>query len=399
MPQALSPSREQLLLLTLMAAQFTNILDFMIMMPLSAQLMAVFDISTGQFGLLISAYSLSAGLTALVASAILDRYDRRRVLLISYGGLILATAACALAPSHLLMLVARCMAGLFGGVATSIVMAIVGDVIPLERRGRAMSVVMLAFSLASVAGVPAGIWIADHFAWQAPFIAVAAVACLVLVGCWMWVPSLTEHIAAQHENLLQSYTGLLSNTNHLWAFATSFMVMLAGFMTIPYIAPSLVSNAGLSHSQLPYIYLLGGALTLITRPLIGRITDRYRHALVLNVLMAISLLPIVLVSQTLPLGLAYQLLVAGLFFVFVSGRFIPCSAMVTASCTPQYRGRVMSFNSAVMNLGSGLAAMLAGYIMTSDEAGRLVHYDWVGYISCVFTLVGMWVAWKVKPIS
>ena len=75
MPQALSPRREQLLLLTLMAAKFTNILDFMIMMPLSAQLMAVFDISTGQFGLLISAYSLTAGITALVASAILDRYD------------------------------------------------------------------------------------------------------------------------------------------------------------------------------------------------------------------------------------------------------------------------------------------------------------------------------------
>lgn len=399
MPQALSPSLERALLLTLMAAQFTNILDFMIMMPLSAQLMTVFSISTGEFGLLISAYSLSAGITALVASAVLDRYDRRRVLLLSYAGLILATAACALAPNHLLMLIARCGAGIFGGVSTSIVMAIVGDVIPPERRGRAMGIVMLAFSLASVAGVPAGIWIADHYSWRAPFFSVAAISCLVLICCWLWVPKLVEHIAAKHENLWQSYKGLLNNSNHLWAFATSFLVMLAGFMTIPYIAPSLVSNAGLSHSQLPYIYLLGGALTLITRPLIGRITDRHPHPLVLNVLMAASLLPIVLVSQSLQLGLLYQLLVAGLFFVFVSGRYIPCSAMVTASCTPQYRGRVMSFNSAVMNLGSGIAALLAGYIMTSDEAGRLVHYDWVGYISCVFTLIGMWVAWKVRPVS
>ncbi|HEY6530320.1 MAG TPA: MFS transporter [Cellvibrionaceae bacterium] len=399
MLQALSPTRERALLLTLMAAQFTNILDFMIMMPLSAQLMKVFDISTGQFGLLISAYSLSAGVTALVASAILDRYDRRQVLLISYAGLIVATAACAMAPNHLLMLLARCMAGVFGGISSSIVMAIVGDVIPPARRGRAMGVVMLAFSLASVAGVPAGLWIADHFSWRAPFISVAAVSCVVLLFCWLYVPKLVEHIAAKHEDLLQSYRGLLSNSNHLWAFATSFLVMLAGFMTIPYIAPSLVSNAGLSHSQLPYIYLLGGALTLITRPLIGRITDRHPHPLVLNVLMAASLVPIVLVSQSLQLGLAYQLLVAGLFFVFVSGRFIPCSAMVTASCTPQYRGRVMSFNSAVMNLGSGIAAMWAGYIMTSDEAGRLVHYDWVGYISCVITVIGMWVAWRVRPIS
>lgn len=399
MSNPLTPRLERALLITLMAAQFTNILDFMVMMPLSAQLMAAFSISTAEFGLLVSAYSLSAGVTALVASALLDRYDRRQVLLLSYTGLIIATAACALATDYLLMLVARCAAGVFGGVATSIVMAIVGDVIPPERRGRAMGIVMLAFSLASVAGVPVGIWIADHFSWRATFTSVAAVSCLVLIACWICVPHLREHISSKPQNLLQSYTGLLSDANHLWAFATAFFVMFAGFMTIPYIAPSLVLNAGLSHSQLPYIYLLGGALTLVTRPLIGRITDRYPHPLVLNVLMAASMVPIVLISQTLPLGLAYQLVIAGLFFVFVSGRFIPCSAMVTACCVPQYRGRVMSFNSAVMNLGSGIAALWAGFIMSSDEQGHLVNYDWVGYISCVITLAGMWAAWRVRPVS
>jgi predicted MFS family arabinose efflux permease len=399
MPQALSPTRERALLLTLMAAQFTNILDFMIMLPLSAQLMAAFEISTGQFGLLVSAYSLTAGVTALVASAILDRYDRRQVLLLTYAGLTLATAACALAPNHLWILLARCMAGLFGGVASSIVMAIVGDVIPPKRRGRAMGVVMLAFSLASVAGVPAGIWIAEHFSWRAPFVGVALMCGVILVCCGLWVPKLAEHIQAKRESLWQSYRALLTNTNHLWAFATAFMMMMAGFMTIPYLAPSLVANAGLSYSQLPYIYFVGGALTLVTRPMIGRLTDRFPHAWVLNVLMLASTVPIVLVSQCLPLGLPYQLFVAGLFFVLVSGRFIPCSAMVTACCTPQFRGRVMSFNSAVMNLGSGLAALLAGYIMTSDAQGRLVHYDWVGYISCVLTLAGMWVAWRVRPVS
>lgn len=395
----LSPSRERALLLTLMALQFTAIVDFMIMMPLSAQLMAQFHIQPAQFGLLVSSYSLAAAVSALLASALADRYDRKHALLATYAGLLVATVGCALAPGYLSLLLARVVAGLFGGVLGAVTLAIVGDVIPPQRRGHAMGIVMLAFSLAAIAGVPLGLIIANHFSWRTPFGVLAAACALILLQAWRLVPNVRGHLGQPHTSLLASYRELLSVPNHWWGFLTSALIMFAGFMVIPYIAPTMVSNAGLGQTELPYIYLIGGAVTLISRPWIARLTDRYRHADVLSWTVFASFVPILLVTQSLPYGLVWQLAVSALFFIFVSGRFIPCSALVTASCLPQTRGRVMAFNSAMQNLGSGLAALLAGAIMVKGPAGQLLHYDWVGYLSCAVGLVAVWAARRVKAVS
>lgn len=399
MSSFLSPNRERALLLTLMAMQFTAILDFMIMMPLSSQLMVAFTIDTGQFGMLVSSYSLAAGVSALIASAILDKFDRRQALLVSYIGLLLATLACAFANAFVLLMAARILAGFFGGVLGSIIFAIVGDLIPPDRRGRAMGIVMLAFSLASVAGVPLGLFVAAHFNWQTPFSVLAAACGIMLVVGWLVVPPIRGHMTQQSQNFWQSYNALLSVPNHWWGFITSCLIMAAGFMVIPYIAPALVANVGLSQKELPYIYLVGGAVTLITRPIIGRMTDKHRHAKVLTVITIASFVPVVLITQSLQVGLIGQLIIAALFFICVSGRFIPCSALITASCTPQFRGRVMAFNSAVQNLGAGVAALFAGAIMSTDANGQILNYEWVGYASCIAGVLALFTAWRVKAVS
>ena len=395
----LTPRRETALLITLMAMQFTSILDFMIMMPLSSQLMEAFDIGTSQFGLLVSSYSLAAGTSALIASSILDKFDRRQALFVSYVGLFLATLACAFANDFLLLLIARVIAGLFGGVLGSIVLAIVGDVIPAERRGKAMSVVMLAFSLAAIAGVPLGLFIAAHFTWQTPFGLLAVACCGILAIAWFLVPSVTGHLNQPPQNFWRSYYALLSVPNHWWGFATSSLIMAAGFMVIPYIAPSLIANVGLSQKELPYIYLVGGAVTLFTRPVIGSLTDKYRYASVMTVITLMSFLPVILVTHSLQIALAGQLAIAALFFILVTGRFIPCSALIASSCTPQFRGRVMAFNSAVQNLGAGIAALVAGAIMSTDADGHILNYQWVGYLSCSVAVLAIISSWRVKRVS
>lgn len=391
--------RERAMLLTLMAVQFTVIVDFMLMMPLSAQLMAVFHIQPAQFGLLVSSYSLAAGASALVASSLLDRFDRRYALLVGYVGLLVATLGCGLVDSYWWLMAARVVAGIFGGVLSSIVLAIVGDVIPQQRRGRATSVVMLAFSLAAVAGVPFGLFIAHYFHWQSPFLFLVGIGLPILICCWCWVPNVRGHLQQTPTGFWASYYELLSEPNHWWAFATSALLMFAGFLVIPYLAPTLVSNAGLAEAHLPYIYLVGGAVTLISRPWIGRLTDRYRYADVMAWTAFASFVPIVLVTQSLQVPLAWQLLIAALFFIFVSGRFIPCTALVTASCEMRARGRVMAFNAAVQNFGSGLAALAAGAIMVKADNGQILRYDWVGYISCIFGVLAVLAARRVKVVS
>jgi predicted MFS family arabinose efflux permease len=396
---SLSSARERALLYTLMALQFTSIVDFMIMMPLSAQLMDAFAIQPAEFGVLVSAYSVAAGVSALLASAFADRYDRRNSLLFCYCGLIIATLGCGLATSYAGLLCARVVAGIFGGVMGSIALAIVGDLIPPQRRGRAMGIVMLSFSLAAVAGVPLGLFIANHYHWQTPFLFLTIICLLVMILSWFVVPSVRGHLTQQSTSFVESYRELLSVPNHWWGFITSGLAMFGGFLAIPYIAPAVVANTQLTKTELPYIYLVGGAVTLITRPIIANFTDRYPHAQVFTWLVLFSFIPILLVTQTFDVALLWHLTMAGLFFIFVSGRFIPCSALVTASCMPHFRGRVMAFNSAVQNFGSGLAAFIAGVIMTKSETGEILHYDWVGYLSCAIGLVTIWTARQVKAVS
>lgn len=395
----LSPARERLMLLTLMALQFVSIVDFMIMMPLSSQLMAVFDIQPAEFGVLVSAYALAAGVSSLLASSLGDRFDRRNALLASFVGLLIATLACAHATTFELLLVARIVAGFFGGVLGSIVLAIVGDVFPPAQRGKAMGIVMLAFSLAAIAGVPLGLFISAHFSWQTPFSFLSYAGIIVLILAYNVVPHVRGHLNQPRVNFFKSYVELFRVPNHWWAFATSCLVMFSGFMVIPYIAPTMVSNTGMTDHELPYIYLCGGLATLFTRPVIGRMTDKHKHSTVMAVITLLSFVPIILVTQTFHTPLWIQLVFATLFFVFVSGRFIPTSALITASCEPHFRGRVMAFSSAVQNLGSGFAALIAGAIMVKAPNGEILHYDWVGYIACLVSLIAIYAATKVKAVS
>ena len=396
----LDPRRERQILIVLMLMGFTNILDFMIMMPLASHLIREFGISTAQFGLLVSAYAFAAAMSSLLMASIADRFDRKRALLFVYVGLIVGTLGCALAPTYAALLAARTVAGLFGGVQSSIAFSIVGDMVPDERRGRALGLVMLSFSLSAVLGVPLSIYVAGHGGWHLPFFALAGACCFLWVIAARLVPSMRGHIrAGAPVSLWQGYAELFRVPNHWWAFATTAMLTLSGMMVIPYIAPSRVANDGMSELQLALFYLVGGAITLVTRPLFGGLADRYSRAKVYFWLVLLSIIPMLLITHTLGVSLPLQLAVAALFFIFVSGRFIPSTALVSGASTPQLRGRLMSFNSAVQNLFTGLAALIGGAMLTTTASGQIVGYEAVGYLSCLIAVASVWAAFKVRAVS
>ena len=396
----LDPRRERQILIVLTLMSFTNILDFMMMMPLASHLIRAFGISTAEFGLLVSAYAFAAAASSLLMASIADRFDRRTALLVVYVGLIVGTLGCALAPSFATLLVARTVAGFFGGVQGSIAFSIVGDMVPDERRGRAMGLVMMSFSLAAVLGVPLSIYAATLGGWHVPFFALSFACAVLLIVAIRLVPSMRGHMRVGGPvSLWQGYDELFRVPNHWWAFATSALLTLSGMMVIPYIAPSRVANEGMSELHLAYFYLVGGAVTLFTRPLFGSMSDRYSRAKVYYWLVLLSIIPMVLITHTLGVNLPLQMLVSALFFIFVSGRFVPSTALVSSASTPQLRGRLMSFNSAVQNAFTGLAAVIGGAMLTTTASGQILGYEAVGYLSCVVAILSLWAAFKVRAVS
>src|SRR5262245_24111368 len=185
---------ERWLLLLLAAVQFTHIMDFMIMMPLGPQLMRELFIGPGHLSALVAAYTISSGVVGLLAAPFLDRFDRRLLLLVAYGGFTLGTLGCALSGSAMQLAVARVVSGAFGGVAVALVLAIVSDVVPAERRAAGIGIVMTAFSLAAAVGVPFGVQLAQRFRWETPFYVMAGAAAIVWCVAFAGLPSLRGHL-------------------------------------------------------------------------------------------------------------------------------------------------------------------------------------------------------------
>jgi predicted MFS family arabinose efflux permease len=393
----LTPRRERWLLLTLAGIQFTHILDFMIMMPLGPQFTALFGISNAQFGLLVSAYTLSAGLSGLMAATYIDRFSRKQLLLTMYTLFGVATLACGLAPDYFWLMVARIAAGLFGGVLSALAQTIVADVIPFERRGRAMSVVMTSFSVSTVAGVPLGLFLAAHFNWHAPFFGIALLVGLLALGAWQTLPRLDAHL--YHPERVSVWRGIgqvLAEPNHLKAFGVTALMMFAGFTVIPYITIYLQSNAGMQTDEVPWIYLCGGLTTLLTARYFGRLTDRVGKVKVFQRLALAVAFPLMAATLSEGLPLWGLLLISTGLFTMMSGRMIPGMAMISASVEPRLRGTFMTLNSAVQSAAMGSAALVGGLIIGRDAQGHLTLYWVAGLLGVVASGLSAWLAGRLR---
>lgn len=389
------------MLLTLAAVQFIHIVDFMLMMPLGPQLTQLFGISDAQFGLLISAYTLAGGASGLAATAYIDRFERRRLLLILFAGLAVATLACGLAPTFGTLMAARVAAGLFGGVLGALVQTIVADTIPFERRGAAMGIVMSAFSMATVAGVPASLWLASLLGWHAPFVAIAGVSALVWVLALRQVPTLTAHLGPKQtaEGTLHHLRAVLAERNHWRAFGLSMLMMASSFAMIPYITIFTTTNLGLTAQQVPLIYLVGGAATLFTARLWGRLADQWGKAPTFRLIALLALVPILTLPQLAGVSLVGVLVVTTLFFVLVSGRMVPGMALITSAVEPRRRGAFMSLNNSLQSAAMGVASLVGGLMISRDAQGLVQGYERTGWLALGCTVAMVWLVGRLQVVA
>jgi predicted MFS family arabinose efflux permease len=384
--------KEYALLALLAAVQFTTVLDFLIVLPLGPQYMELMHISPSQFGLIVSSYAISAGISGIAAGFFLDLFDRKRALLALFGGFMIGTLFCALAPGYQLLVLARALAGAFGGVTGALILAVIGDVVPEHRRGAAVGLVMSAFSIASIGGVPLGLYLAATFNWHVPFFALAGLSAIILAAAAWLLPPMRDHIAqTREEHPAARVWAVLIERDHQMAFVFMAALTCAGGLIFPYIATYMVANTGMTQKQLPFIYLAGGTCTFASMNLIGRWSDRAGKPRVFWIMSCCATLPILLFTNLHRVPLAAGIAVTTLLMVCMSGRFVPAMAMVTASVKARYRGGFMSANSSVQQFSLGLAAYVSGLIMGQTPQGELTHFPVIGLLSvlCIFAGIAL----------
>ncbi len=377
--------------------QFTNIVDAMIVMPLGNIFMELFVIDAGQLSFLVASYAFGAFVSSIAGSVYLDRFDRKRALVFLYTGFSLGTILCALAPGYYSLLLIRFVTGLFGGMLGALVLSIVSDAFSFSRRGKAIGIVTAAFSAASALGVPTGLFLADRLGWQAPFLFLGLTGFAILLLIALYLPPLDKHLEGNiRRNLWATFGFILRDSNQSKALLLGLIIVLGHFMIIPFITPYMIRNVGFTQGEITFIYLLGGGLTLISSPLVGKMTDRFGAIQVFKIAMPLSFVPVLLLTHLTEVTVATGLLVTSLFFILGTGRMIPPNTLITAAVGPQGRGSFMSLKSALQQLAIGASSLISGSIVSIGEQGQFLNYEWVGYLSIGICLCALWIAPRLK---
>jgi predicted MFS family arabinose efflux permease len=392
--------RERVILLVLASVQFTNIVDFMVVMPLGPKIIEGLRLTPWQFSLVLASYTYSASLAGLFASFFVDRFDRKTTFLSLYGGFLLGNVFCAWAPNYHALLGARVFTGAFGGILGGLALTIVGDVFPESRRGAATGTLMSAFSVASVVGVPFGLLLGNRYGWNAPFVFLVALGSLVLVLGIRALPSIREHLSHEPAGHALHELGItLTHSNHLRAFALVVTIMVGGFAVISAAGNYFVFNVKVSEANLPIVYVVGGALTFVAAPVVGRLADRFGKLAIYRVFAPIVMVLMLVLSNLPRVPLAAATAVFALLMVGNAGRMVAALTMVISCVEPRRRGRFMSVNSSVQHFSMGFGSNLAGYMLGRAADGTLVGYSRVGLLAAAITGLSIVLAGRLRPAA
>ena len=362
--------------------QFSIVLDFMVLSPLGAFLIRDWRIHPSQFGLVVSAYAWSAGISGLLSAGFADRFDRKKFLLFFYVGFLTGTVLCAFAPNYQFLLFARIVTGIFGGVIGSISFAIISDLFKWEVRGRVMGFVQMAFAASQVLGLPIGLLLADRFGWRSPFWMIAGVGVAVGMVIILYMKPVKDHlkIRSDQRHPFHHLIKTVSRPQYLRAFMAMTLLATGGFMLMPFGSTFSNLNLGIQLSQLWILYGITGGFTIIFSPMIGKLSDRIGKY---PIFIFGSIISSVIVLIYTHLGITPLWIIAMLsvlLFVGITSRMITSSALMTAVPEPQDRGAFMSINASVQQIAGGVASWIAGLIVVQSNNGPLQHYDILGYV-------------------
>jgi predicted MFS family arabinose efflux permease len=380
--------------------QFTVVLDFTVMSPMGDILMKTLNISTSQFGFVVSCYAFSAGISGLLTAGFADKFDRKKILLFFYYGFILGTLGCALAPTYEWLVLARIVTGLFGGVIGSISMAIITDIFTLNQRGRVIGIVQMGFSASQVLGIPVGIYFANLWGWHSSFFLLFVISIIIAFLIITKMEAIDKHILIQtNYNFFQHFKNVISRQNYLIAFAATALLSIGAFLIMPFGSAFAVNNLHVLQNNLPLVFLFTGISSLIIMPFVGKMADKYNKFNIFIIGTIWTMVMIIIYTNQGPIPLWLVIVLNIILFMGIMSRAIPASALTSAIPEPADRGAFMSINSSLQQIAGGIASAAAGLIVYQQTStSPLEHYPTLGYIVTIVMIVCIFLMYKVSKM-
>ena len=371
--------------------QFTVVLDFMVMSPLGDMLIKSMELTPSQFGLAVSVYAFSAGISGLLTAGFADKFDRKKLLLFFYVGFIAGTLFCGLATNYVMLIAARIITGLFGGVIGSISMAIVADLFSLQQRGRAMGYMQMGFGASQVLGIPISLYIANHWGWQSPFILIVVLSALIWLGAMIKLKPVAQHLQMKTDKTAITHLWhTLIQKQYRTGFLMTALLSLGGFMMMPWGSAFAVNNLHVSYEQLPVMFMASGIAALIVMPIIGKLSDKIDKVKLFTIAAIAMMVIIVIYTNLKPVPFILVLALNIVMMAAIMSRIVPAMALVSALPKMQDRGAFMSINSSLQQIAGGFAAFVGGLIVVQQtKTSPLQHYNTLGYVIVVIIIANI----------
>jgi predicted MFS family arabinose efflux permease len=391
---------QKIVIFLLAITQFTVILDFMVMSPLGDMLMKSLSLKPSSFGIAVSAYAFSAGLSGLLTAGFADRFDRKKLLMFFYIGFIAGTIFCGLASTFAELVAARIVTGLFGGVIGSISLAIITDIFSLQQRGRVMGFIQMGFGASQVLGVPIGLYIANLWNWEATFWMVAALAIIIAVIIVMMLKPVTGHLAVQRDkSAFMHLWHTISKMKHRIGFTSTALLSIGGFMMMPFGSAFAINNLKITYTELPLLFMISGVSSLVVMPLIGRLSDRINKFKIFAFASVWMMVMCVIYTNLSVTSFWIVVCLNILMMMGIMSRMVPSSALTSAIPDLEDRGAFMSINSSLQQIAGGVAAAVAGLIVVQkDKFSPLEHYNTVGYLIVIISIISIFLMYRVSKL-
>jgi predicted MFS family arabinose efflux permease len=376
---------------------FCAVIDFMLLMPFGAEFMNIYQIQPHKFSMLIAAYSISAGTSALLATFYIDKYDRKNILLIAFFFFALGSILCSYAYTFNLMLFSRFMTGAFGGILGCVTVAIISDLVPFSRRGKALGLLNMAFGMASIIGIPLGLFISKYSDVFFPFRLIGILALLVLILAYKIIPSLEMYIKQETSIKIKDVIELFLDNNIQKALVFVFFLIIGHFMFISFVNPFLTENLNFSKDETTLMYMIGGASVAISSTFIGKNIDKFGKLKSFIVLIILSFIPVIAIAHLKSNNILLSLFLCSLLFIFSSGRMIAAMTLVTGAPTENQRAKFLAIRSAIIEFSEGIAVSIGGWILTKNEiTGEIENYPILSYIAVIVGVFCIFLAKRIK---
>ncbi len=377
--------------------QFTVVLDFMVMSPLGDILMKSMGLSTSQFGFAVSCYAFSAGISGLLTAGFADRFDRKKLLLFFYIGFIVGTLLCGLATTYPMLIAARIVTGIFGGVIGSISMAIVADLFPIEKRGRVMGFMQMGFGASQVLGIPISLYLANSLGWQSPFLMIVGLASIIWIAVLTKLQPITKHLELKTErNAFAHLIHTIRQRQYRMGFLATAMLSLGGFMMMPWGSAFAINNLKVTPNQLPFLFMVSGVASFIIMPVIGKLSDKIDKTKLFAMASVWMIVMVLIYTNLTPVPFWLVITMNVLFMVGIMSRMVPSMALVTALPQMQDRGAFMSINSSLQQMAGGLAAAVGGMIVVQKtKYSPLKHYNTLGLVIVGLSIISIVMVYRV----